>query len=101
MSRFQGTNLPDDVGVRKMGLDLLQKINTVWDELYALLPFPSTGTGAYVRAIEPTIYGAIPIMNSTTQTVDKTIPSGYNAIVYGTYDIGTTTLTIDGDFIVL
>ena len=36
MSRFQGTILPEDVDTRKMGLDLLQKINAVQMSLDAL-----------------------------------------------------------------
>lgn len=60
-----------------------------------------SGNGADVKQNEPTIFGAIPIMSANTQSVSKTIPTGYNAIVYGDYDIGNTELTLDGDFVVL
>jgi len=78
------------------------------EQIHALYRLPmqeasdQTGSGSHVRATEPTISGAIPIMESVTQTVNKTIPSGYNAIVYGAYEIGAlNSLTVNGTFVIL
>lgn len=61
-----------------------------------------TGYGARVLANDPSIFGSFPVLQAKTQTVNKTVPTGYNAVVYGQYEISSQSiLTIDGTFVIL
>lgn len=93
MSRFQGVNLPDDIPTRKMGLDLLQKINTVSDESVTLLSggyYPvSVGSTVPSFAGEITPTGPIFHVSGTDAITGIAVPGGFS---------GQITIIPDGIF---
>lgn len=82
MSRFQGVNLPDDVQARKMGLDLLQKINTVSEESVTLLTggYYPVGIGTPVASLAGAITPTGPIFHVTgvAAITGINVPAGFS-----------------------